>query len=161
GLALQLRNPPCSCREVVLNRGSHKGAPGAKSNKRTDMTLMATGWARTGALVLAALFLVPASQAQQPAPPPRPQAKPAPGAREQPAGCEAGLQRRVEQLEEQLVDLQVVIGTLESLARGGGTAPPSGGPRGPSTSAAVNAADAGRMDAIETQIRALAAQLEN
>jgi tol-pal system protein YbgF len=70
------------------------------------------------------------------------------------------LQRRVEQLEEQLVDLQVVIGTLESLARGASS--PAGGPRsGPGPSAAVNAADAGRMDAIETQIRALAAQLES
>ncbi len=70
------------------------------------------------------------------------------------------MQRRVEQLEEQFVDLQVTIGTLESLARG--AAAPSGGPRsGPGVSAAVNAADAGRMDAIETQIRALAAQLES
>jgi tol-pal system protein YbgF len=72
---------------------------------------------------------------------------------------DSGLQRRVEQLEEQLVDLQVMIGTLESLARGG--APAAAGPRGPGVSAAVNAADAGRLDAIETQIRALAAQLES
>jgi tol-pal system protein YbgF len=63
-------------------------------------------------------------------------------------------------VEEQLVDLQVVIGTLESLAKGTAGAP--AGPRGPSgPSAAISAADAGRLDAIETQIRALAAQLES
>jgi tol-pal system protein YbgF len=124
------------------------------------MSFKATGWARAGVLALAAGFLVSvSSQAQQPPAPPRPQAKAAPpAARDLPPGSDAGLQRRVEQLEEQLVDLQVVIGTLESLARG----TPSGGPRsGSGPSAAVNAADAGRMDAIETQIRALAAQLES
>ena len=125
------------------------------------MSVMATGWARTGALVLAAGFLVSVSLAQQPPAPPRPQPKAAPpAARDLPPGSDAGLQRRVEQLEEQFVDLQVVIGTLESLARGGSA--PAGGPRsGPGPSAAVNAADAGRMDAIETQIRALASQLES
>jgi tol-pal system protein YbgF len=61
----------------------------------------------------------------------------------------------VEQLEEQFVDLQVIVGTLESLARGSIAPPPDG--RGGSGSAA----DAGRLDAIETQIRALAAQMEN
>jgi tol-pal system protein YbgF len=67
------------------------------------------------------------------------------------------LQRRVEQLEEQLVDLQVIIGTLESLAKGG--AAPS--PGGQLSGAALSASDAGRLDALETQIRALAAQMEN
>jgi tol-pal system protein YbgF len=128
---------------------------GRKKVQAKDMFLMATGWARAGVLALAAVIMVSAPQAQQP---PRPQAKNAPpAARDQPPGSDAGLQRRVEQLEEQLVDLQVVIGTLESLARGG-SAPPRGGP---GQSAAVNAADAGRMDAIETQIRALASQLES
>lgn len=116
-----------------------------------------------GLRVAALVVLVPVvstafSQAQQAPPPPRvqPQAKaPAPA-----PGSDAGLQRRVEQLEEQLVDLQVVIGTLESLAKGA-TAPPSGPRGGLGPSAAVNAADAGRLDAIETQIRALASQLEN
>jgi tol-pal system protein YbgF len=122
------------------------------------MELAAKGWLRVAALAAPALMLaVSLSQAQQ-APPPRmqPQAK-APMAA---PDADAGLQRRIEQLEEQLVDMQVTIGTLESLARGG-AAPPSGGPRtglGPST--AVGAADAGRLDAIETQITALASQLE-
>lgn len=66
------------------------------------------------------------------------------------------LTRRVEQLEEQLVDMQVVIGTLESLARG--STSPVGTRNAPN--AALSGADAGRLDSIETQIRALAAQIE-
>jgi tol-pal system protein YbgF len=97
----------------------------------------------------------PAQQAppgQRPSFPPA-AAKPVPpAAKDGPA--ESTLQRRVEQLEEQLVDLQVVIGTLESLAKGGTASPQDGTP-------ALSASDAGRLDALETQIRALAAQLEN
>ena len=129
------------------------------------MILIAEGWARASALVLALVLLASLSQAQQTPPPPRvppPQAKPLPpAAKDLPPGSDAALQRRIEQLEEQLVDLQVMIGTLESLAKGA-TAPPAGGPRGQlGPSAGVSAADAGRLDAIETQIRALAAQLES
>lgn len=149
----------CSLQSALLTSRSHVEEVQRRVRSRNsvkDMVLTATSWARAGVLALAAVFLLPASQAQQS--PPRPQAKAAPpAAKDLPPGADAGLQRRVEQLEEQLVDLQVVIGTLESLARGG-TAP-SSGPRGGPT--AVNAADAGRMDAIETQIRALAAQLES
>ncbi len=114
-------------------------------------------WVRLSALALAVGLLVPWSEAQQP-PGSRPLTKPAPPPSAAPpsAGTEASLQRRVEQLEEQIVDLQVVIGTLESLARGG--AAPAAGPRGPSS--ASSAMDAGRMDAIETQIGALAQQLD-
>ena len=88
------------------------------------MSLMATGWARAGVLALAAVFLVSVSlRPSSRSAPPRPQAKAAPpAARDLPPGSDAGLQRRVEQLEEQLVDLQVVIGTLESLARGASAA---------------------------------------
>lgn len=69
-------------------------------------------------------------------------------------GGDSGLRQRVEQLEAQLIDLQVVIGTLESLAR-------SGGPRPQLPSAAVaGGADPGRLDSIETQIRALTSQVE-
>ena len=57
------------------------------------------------------------------APPPAQKRAPAKageaGAAPSPAG-DAGLRQRVEQLEEQLVDMQVVIGTLESLAKSGG-----------------------------------------
>lgn len=127
------------------------------------MAFAVTGGVRMAAAALAAL-LVSASfgQAQSPPPARPPAAKAAPPAArgDTPPSGDSGLQRRVEQLEEQLVDLQVVIGTLESLARGGSG--PTAGPRGGAgPSAAINAADAGRMDAIETQIRALAAQLDN
>jgi tol-pal system protein YbgF len=74
-------------------------------------------------------------------------------------GAESALKQRVEQLEEQLVDMQVVIGTLESLARGGkGAAPPAASP-GESAAGDGDAGDV-RIDALETQVRALAAQIE-
>jgi tol-pal system protein YbgF len=73
-------------------------------------------------------------------------------------GSEAQLRQRVEQLEEQLTDMQVVIGTLESLARapaqGGSVAP---APRGGGFSGGD---DQARIDSLETQIRALTSQLE-
>ncbi len=72
---------------------------------------------------------------------------------------DAQLRQRIEQLEEQLVDMQVIIGTLESLARAPaqtGSAAPA--PRG--GFAASDGADQGRIDSLETQIRALTSQLE-
>jgi tol-pal system protein YbgF len=84
--------------------------------------------------------------------PPRPQAK---ASRKEPITGSTGdaqLRQRVEQLEEQLVDMQVLVGTLESLARGGGGAPRAGGSSGASESA--------RIDVLETQVRAMASQLE-
>jgi tol-pal system protein YbgF len=87
------------------------------------------------------------------APPAASKAKPAGGAG---GGSDGDLRRRVQQLEEQLVDLQVVIGTLESLARSGGASP------APRVVAPVGGggADAGRIDALETQVRALSSQIE-
>ncbi|HUC45422.1 MAG TPA: tol-pal system protein YbgF [Hyphomicrobiaceae bacterium] len=86
---------------------------------------------------------------------------PAAPARDSQAATENALRQRVEQLEEQLVDMQVAVGTLESLARGA-PAGAGGGRQGSSPAGAiVGAADAGRLDSIETQIRALAAQLEH
>ena len=119
------------------------------------------------ALLLAAMAGSPLlAQQNQPSRPPNAPAAASKGsgqpAREAAAGGDAALRQRVEQLEEQLVDMQVVIGTLESLARGA-TAPASGSGaarQGPGAAAAISAADAGRLDGIETQIRALAAQLE-
>lgn len=73
-----------------------------------------------------------------------------------PSGAsDAGLSRRVEQLEEQLVDMQVTIGTLESLARSGGGARAAGGSGG-----GGSAGDAVRMEGMETQIRALSAEVQ-
>lgn len=71
---------------------------------------------------------------------------------------DGGLKQRVEQLEEQLVDLQVVIGTLESLARtgNGGAAPPPAAKGG----AGLSAADSARIDSLEVQLRTLSSQVE-
>lgn len=105
----------------------------------------------------------PPAAAQPPRPPAKQQQKrPADAAPGAGSGTEAGLRQRVEQLEEQLVDLQVVVGTVESLSRGGGSpaatstayrggAPMSGGTSG---------ADAGRVAALETQVQALTSQLD-
>jgi tol-pal system protein YbgF len=114
-----------------------------------------------------AVALGPVEFAQQPPPARQPASQPPAAAKASPAPREAApagdsaLRQRIEQLEEQIVDMQVVIGTLESLARGTAAPAPSGGGRpGPGPAAAMSAVDAGRLDSIETQIRALAAQLE-
>ncbi len=73
------------------------------------------------------------------------------------AGADSALRQRVEQLEEQLVDMQVVVGTLESLARGG-TGATSSAPSGNAPSGFGG--DDPRIDGLETQVRALAAQIE-
>ena len=75
----------------------------------------------------------------------------------EPAGTNDGtLQRRVEQLEEQLVDMQVTIGTLESLARSGG-----GGGRGSNGGgASLGASEAARIEGMETQMRALTSEVQ-
>ncbi len=67
---------------------------------------------------------------------------------------DAGLKSRVEALEEQLVDMQVVVGTLESLAKSGG-----GGAAAPFPSAG-SGADTARIDSLETQVRALSSQVQ-
>jgi tol-pal system protein YbgF len=72
-------------------------------------------------------------------------------------GESAQLRDRVNQLEGQIVDLQVVIGTLESLARTGGAAP---APVRSEAGGGMAGNDRARLDSIETQIRALTAQVE-
>jgi len=80
-----------------------------------------------------------------------PAGKPASKQGTQPAQSnEQALRQRVEQLEEQLVDLQVVIGTLESLAK----APAAQGGASP------NPADAQRLQALEAQLKSLSSQIE-
>lgn len=72
-----------------------------------------------------------------------------------PLGNESGLKSRVESLEEQLVDMQVVVGTLESLAKsGGGSAQPA------FRATSSGGADAGRVEALETQVRSLSSQVQ-
>jgi tol-pal system protein YbgF len=86
-------------------------------------------------------------------PPKETQAAPVSG-----GGSDAALRKRVEQLEEQLVDLQVVIGTLESLAKAPAKAAgDSSSYRAPPAS---SAADTARIDGLEMQIRALTQQME-
>jgi tol-pal system protein YbgF len=109
----------------------------------------------SGALLFALLAAGPLAKAQQA--PSGPQAKAPPAAAREAPGADAGLQRRVEQIEEQLVDFQVMLGTLESLARG--AAPPPIRQQAPAPG--LGGGDVGRLDAMETQIRALTAQLEH
>ncbi len=72
---------------------------------------------------------------------------------------ESGLKARVESLEEQLVDMQVVVGTLESLAKSGSSSaspvyrPSAGGGAG-------GGADSARVESLENQIRALTSQVQ-
>jgi tol-pal system protein YbgF len=126
------------------------------------------GPALVAAALVAMLAVAPGLAQQGPAPTQRPLPPPQPAPKAaQPRDTgqmgEAALRQRIEQLEEQLVDMQVVVGTLESLAKGA-PAPVGGASAGrgnAGAAAALNAADAGRLDSLETQIQALAAQLEN
>ena len=68
---------------------------------------------------------------------------------------EAGLKGRVESLEEQLVDMQVVVGTLESLSKSGG-----GSAAAPFRASSSGGADASRVDALEGQVRSLSSQVQ-
>jgi tol-pal system protein YbgF len=132
------------------------------------MTSITQRWLQLSVVAVLASLLGSVAAAQQPQPgqQPRMQTPPAAGPkatappREAAPAGDAALRQRIEQLEEQLVDMQVVIGTLESLARGTTAPAPAAGRQMPGPAAAIGAADAGRLDAIETQIRALAAQLE-
>ncbi len=89
------------------------------------------------------------------------QARPqqAPAAKGGSDGSDSQLRQRVEQLEEQLVDMQVLVGTLESLARNAGGGAPSMR-SAPAMSGSLGGVESNRIDALETQIRALTAQVE-
>jgi tol-pal system protein YbgF len=101
----------------------------------------------------------PAAQAQKPAAAAKPPAEAAaePAAR---PDASAQLRQRVDQLEEQLVDMQVAVGTLESFAKGGASRATSS-PAAGTTGGAGLGGDAGmRLDGMETKMRALASQIE-
>ncbi|HVZ04668.1 tol-pal system protein YbgF [Hyphomicrobium sp.] len=72
-----------------------------------------------------------------------------------PAAGDAGLQARVQSLEEQLVDMQVIVGTLETLAKNGGSAPAPF----PASSSGGDG-DAARIEGLETQVRALTTEVQ-
>jgi tol-pal system protein YbgF len=121
-------------------------------------------WPYLGTAILLAVAMGPVAFAQQlPGQPSRgapTKGAPAQARDSQPAN-DSALRQRVEQLEEQLVDMQVALGTLESLGRGTASPAGPGSGRQSASPAAFGAADAGRLDSIETQIRALATQLEH
>lgn len=71
------------------------------------------------------------------------------------SGGDGGLKSRVDSLEEQLVDMQVTVGTLESLARQGGGAAAARAPAG-----GGGGADSARVEALEAQLRNLTAQVQ-
>jgi tol-pal system protein YbgF len=129
------------------------------------MSLLRFPWTRAlPALCLgASLLMAAAAQAQQPAPGATPQrtqpragtppAAAAPAATEAPRG-DSALRQRLEQLEEQMVDMQQAVGTLDSIARSGG----AGAQRLPAMAPA--GADSGRLEALEAQVRSLTQQVE-
>jgi tol-pal system protein YbgF len=117
-------------------------------------------------LVLGALLALPAPlRAQQPAPAQQPAAKPVqaqPAKSEEPADP---AEKRLRRIEEQLLDVQAMIGTLQSLVVSGKTSaggegtvapPPRTQPGAPAASGGLSQ----RVDVIETQIRALSSQME-
>ncbi|MGE3064352.1 MAG: tol-pal system protein YbgF [Hyphomicrobiaceae bacterium] len=120
---------------------------------------------RLASLAAAAALILTLSQAAaqspQPLPPPKaarqaPAAKPAAPAADAGRGTEAALRQRVEQLEEQIVEMQVAMGTLESLAKGGAVSSQAN----VRASGGFGGTDSARIDALETQVRALTAQIE-
>ena len=124
---------------------------------RTQRTLVSifSGACLTG-LVAGAAIAEPARPPVLLAQEATPQAQPKAKAAAPQASQDSALKERIEQLEEQLVDMQVVVGTLESLARGGGSAAPAAG----GASYGGGGADSVRLDGLETQMRALSAQIQ-
>lgn len=115
--------------------------------KPIDATRFGRCWRLAGLATLLtalALALAPAATSQA-------QTKP----KAAPAG-DAALQKRVEQLEEQIVDLQVIIGTLESLAKTGGHGSGNSGLSGGGGASGGG----GQLRGLETQINALTSQVE-
>ena len=92
--------------------------------------------------------LPPVATPKQPAAAPGAKSTPSSSAAKGGEKDAAALQQRVDQLEEQLIDLQVVIGTLESLAKS------------PASQAQPSSADAQRIQALEAQLKSLSAQIE-
>ena len=136
-----------SSRLVGLGASSLNFGPGLWMPKQTNKV----GWhAIAASLALMAVF-GPAAAQDAKAP------KAAAGAS---SGGDSGLKSRVETLEEQLVDMQVVIGTLESMAKGGARPAPFPGAGAADPPGGGSPADAARIEALETQVRALTDQIQ-
>lgn len=87
-----------------------------------------------------------------------PAASPSTAKSDKPAG-DAALRQRVDTLEEQLSDLQVAVGTIESFAKSSGAASASPTYRAGAPSA-EGGADQGKVSALEQQVRTLSAQVQ-
>ncbi len=113
---------------------------------------------RAGLCAAAMMLLALPAVAQQPG---GKQAAPAKAKVAPALGKLADLSARIAQIEEQLVDMQVLIGTLESLARSArdGASRPVVSP-GSAALRGAGSADGGRVQGLETQIRALTFQIE-
>jgi tol-pal system protein YbgF len=73
-------------------------------------------------------------------------------------GSESALKQRVEALEDQLVDMQVLVGTLETLAKSGGASSASQTYRAGSNGGP--GADTARVEGLEGQVRSLTSQVQ-
>ena len=69
----------------------------------------------------------------------------------------ADYDKRIQRLEEQIVDLSAQLGTVETMGQGGGAVAPSAG--GQFSGGGSGGGDDGRLAEIETQVRALSAQM--
>lgn len=76
--------------------------------------------------------------------------------------AQASQEERIQRLEEHMLDLNSMIATLQSLVSQGGTASPAGmaPPQVPMAQPGMMSGGDERIDALETQIRALTGQIE-
>jgi tol-pal system protein YbgF len=155
--------------------------PGSQT-KLNEARLKSTASAMSTFALAAALAILPASAAFAQSPPapnaaanttvPKPaKAAPAPAAPKSgktdsaPSG-DAALRQRIENLEEQLVDMQVIVGTLDSFAKSNGAASASPAYRGGAaetsagSSGGSSGVDQARVSGLESQVRALTAQVQ-
>ncbi|NJM36076.1 MAG: hypothetical protein HC850_16875, partial [Rhodomicrobium sp.] len=73
----------------------------------------------------------------------------------------ADLEKRLQRLEEQMVDLGAQLGTVETLARGGGGAAPSSTPFSDGGLPSSGGSDGDRVADLETKLRAISAQMSD
>lgn len=114
---------------------------------RRGMQILATDVRsmRTSFMFISVLFLAAAAM---------------PSARAQDAGASADYEKRIQRLEEQIVDLSAQLGTVETMGQGGGGSAPAGGGQ-ISGGSSGGGDDGGRLAEIEQQVRALAGQMSD